>query len=65
MSDVARQAILKPLIDETELHRGIGELVTRIAADFKGDELYVIGLLRGRFRELPHLSVVVSEEACG
>ncbi|NQU40630.1 MAG: hypoxanthine phosphoribosyltransferase [Lentisphaerae bacterium] len=49
MSDAARQAILEPLIREEDLHQGIKELVDRIATDFEGDELHVIGLLRGSF----------------
>ena len=49
MSDAARQAILEPLINEEDLHEGISALVDRIAADFEGDELHVIGLLRGSF----------------
>ena len=49
MSQAARQAILEPLINETDLHAGISTLVDQIADDFEGDELYVIGLLRGSF----------------
>ena len=49
MSTAARDAILEPLINEADLHAGIGKLVNRIAADFNGDELVVIGLLRGSF----------------
>jgi hypoxanthine phosphoribosyltransferase len=49
MSKAARNAILKPLIDEVDLHKGIAALVDRIAADFVGGDLYVIGLLRGSF----------------
>jgi hypoxanthine phosphoribosyltransferase len=49
MSKAAREAILEPLINETDLHAGIRQLVDRIADDFDGDELYVIGLLRGSF----------------
>jgi hypoxanthine phosphoribosyltransferase len=45
----AHGAILDPLINETDLHAGIGHLVDCIADDFDGDELYVIGLLRGSF----------------
>jgi hypoxanthine phosphoribosyltransferase len=45
----AHGAILDPLINETDLHAGISQLVDRIADDFEGDELYVIGLLRGSF----------------
>ena len=49
MSKAAREAILEPLINEDDLHAGISTLVDRIADDFEGDELYVIGLLRGSF----------------
>ncbi len=45
----AREALLEQLIDEADLHSGIERLVDRVAADFDGDELYVIGLLRGSF----------------
>lgn len=45
----AHEAVLEPLINETDLHAGIGLLVDRIADEFEGDELYVIGLLRGSF----------------
>ena len=37
------------MIDEADLHKGVGELVDRIAADFEGGELHVVGLLRGSF----------------
>ncbi len=49
MSGAARDAILEPLINETDLHAGIRRVVDRIADDFDGEELYVIGLLRGSF----------------
>jgi len=45
----AHAAILEPLINEVDLHAGISLVVDRIADDFDGDELYVIGLLRGSF----------------
>jgi len=44
-----RKAILNALIAEPDVKVRIGSLVEEIAADFGGDELTVIGLLKGSF----------------
>lgn len=50
-----RNLFLRPLITETEIKDRIDELVEAIANDFKGDELVVVGLLKGSFMFLSDL----------
>ncbi len=48
--------IFKPLITEFDLKVRIGVLVKEIASDYNGDELVIIGLLKGSFMFMADLS---------
>jgi hypoxanthine phosphoribosyltransferase len=47
--------VLKPFIDEIDIKQRVEAMVKEIAADFKGDELIVIGVLKGSFMFLADL----------
>jgi hypoxanthine phosphoribosyltransferase len=47
--------ILKPFIDEIDIRQRVEAMVGEIASDFNGDELIVIGVLKGSFMFLADL----------
>jgi hypoxanthine phosphoribosyltransferase len=53
--DQDKNLTLQPLITEAEIKDRVNEIVKAIANDFKGDELVVVGLLKGSFMFLSDL----------